>query len=682
MKKNIFTSILFLLFISLSAQSNDVFCEQVSALQQLIKTEHYSPKPLNDSLSKGVYGLFLKTLDPDKEFFISKDYDQFSGDTYELDNYIQAGTCGFIDKYIETLKERILNAKAIIESLEKETLDYSGRDTLYFDADKSNKVLLDNTQTRRLWSKRLRYKIATTALEDDSIFDHVKANFKTLVSELKNKVLKRQLCVLDEMLLQNGGLEKFVKESFLNAMAAYQDPNSTFFNLSEKKLFEDGLSANQLSFGINTEKNRDGDIVIAYITPGSVAYENGSFDPNDIIQSLTSGNDQLETYCISNDDVMAFTNDEKHMTVTFKIKKRNGSIQQIELTKSLLKVEENLTRAYIIDGGSKLGYINIPSFYTDMESVNGLGLANDVAKELYKLNKENITGLILDLRFNGGGSMKEASDLAGMFIDRGPVSVLKYKNGDTYTVRDPNRGTLFNKPIVILINAFSASASEYFASTLQDYNRAILVGSTTHGKASAQVLLPLSDTDDLGFCKLTVEKFYRITGKSHQSVGVIPDIELPSLYDNFDTRERYEDFALQNDSIQTKYKFTPLKPLPIEKLDAESKNRIGANGIFDEIKSINEQLVENYIKKNISYPLTLDAIHQDISSYIELWERYYSIIAEQKASYSVKNTTSTEDVLQYNSDETKSNEEIMEAISKDIYINEAYSILSNYINQN
>ncbi|MCB0437024.1 MAG: peptidase S41, partial [Mangrovimonas sp.] len=198
--------------------------------------------------------------------------------------------------------------------------------------------------------------------------------------------------------------------------------------------------------------------------------------------------------------------------------------------------------------------------------------------------------------------MKEASDLAGMFIDRGPVSVLKYKNGDTYTVRDPNRGTLFNKPIVILINAFSASASEYFASTLQDYNRAILVGSTTHGKASAQVLLPLSDTDDLGFCKLTVEKFYRITGKSHQSVGVIPDIELPSLYDNFDTRERYEDFALQNDSIQTKYKFTPLKPLPIEKLDAESKNRIGANGIFDEIKSINEQLVENYIKKNISYP--------------------------------------------------------------------------------
>ena len=151
--------------------------------------------------------------------------------------------------------------------------------------------------------------------------------------------------------------------------------------------------------------------------------------------------------------------------------------------------------------------------------------------------------------------MREATDLLGMFVNRGPVSIVKYNTGETITIRDPKRGVIFNKPIVVLINSYSASATEYFAGTLQDYNRAVLVGTHTHGKASAQIILPLDENRDLGFGKLTVEKFYRITGESHQTIGVQPDIELPTLYSNIDIGEKYEPFALRNDTLTLDLKY-------------------------------------------------------------------------------------------------------------------------------
>src|SRR5690606_9880516 len=383
------------------------------------------------------------------------------------------------------------------------------------------------------WNKRLRYLIISEAIDRDSVWSSLDKNFKTLEKELKPKIIQNQLCLIDEMLQKNGSLDVMVQELFLNAFTSYQDPNSSFFNDVDKTLFEASVSNSQLTFGITTTKNKDGDIVIAHISPGSPASLNGNFEDNDIIKSLTAKKQVLETYCVSNDDITAFISDEKNNTIIFKLKKQNGSIQDVELINSILKVEENTTTGYVLQSTTNVGYIKIPGFYTDLESPNGLGLANDVAKELYKFDKEDIKGLILDLRFNGGGSMKEAADLSGMFINRGPLAILKFNNGETFTVKDMNRGSLFQKPIVILIDNFSASASELFAAAMQDYNRAVIVGSPSHGKSSAQVILPLDEEGTLGFTKLTTEAFYRVTGKSHQSIGVTPDIVLPSLHDNF-----------------------------------------------------------------------------------------------------------------------------------------------------
>jgi len=661
------------------SQDKDQFCNQIAALKTVIKTNHYQPKVVDDSLSTNVFNLFLNSLDDDKRLLTKSDIATFETDRLSLDDYIKNGNCDFIDKYAAVLNKRIENSKNIISSLESENFDYTGKDTLRFQPEAKFAYFKDDESIKRYWSKRIRYNILYTLVENDSVLENLQSDFKTLENELKPKLIQKELCKLEERQNRLGSLDNYVKEAFLNAYLQYHDPNSSFFNASEKDMLVNSLSNDQLSFGLITSKNEDGDIIIVHITPGSSAFNNGNFEVNDVIKSLQTKAITLETYCVSNQDVMAFTSDSNHNTITFKIKKQNGSVEAIELTKTKTKTEENTVSGYIIEDKSKVGYISIPSFYSDLESPNGLGLANDVAKELYKLQKENIQGLILDLRFNGGGSMKEAADLSGMFINRGPLSILKYPNGETFTVRDVNRGALFTKPIVVLVNNFSASASEFFAASMQDYNRAVIIGSKTHGKATAQVILPLDADGVLGFSKLTVEKFYRVTGKSHQAKGVVPDIILPNLYDGFKTQEEFTAHALKNDSI-TSIKFPKLKQLPIEQLKKRSVSRYSSNDKFDAIKNLNQLIKTNYFELDTKYLLTLDNVYREMMNYRNQWKTINIPLEKYDSSFTIKNTEYTNEVMSYNEDKKTINQAILKDIKNDIYIEEAQAILHDLLN--
>ncbi|MGF1555704.1 S41 family peptidase [Paucihalobacter sp.] len=668
--------------ITVFSQSEVQFCKQLTALNKVVQTSHFKPKLLNDSLSKGVYDLFIEALDVNKTIFINEDIALFKADEYKIDDYINANDCSFISKYATVLRERILHSKSIIESLNNEILDYSGKDTLYFFSKSKTQYFEDDLDIRKYWNKHLRYLIISEAIDKDSIWSSLEKNFSTIEKELKPKIIQKQICLLDELLQKNSGLENTVKELFLNAYTSYQDPNSTFFNEVDKSLYEATVSNNILSFGITTTKNKDGDIVIAHIAQGSAASLNGNFENNDVIKSLTSKKHILETYCVSNDDVAAFINDEKNQTVIFKLKKQNGSIQEVELTKGQLKNEENTVTGFVLQQDTNIGYISIPGFYTDLESPNGLGLANDIAKELYKLSKENIDGLVLDLRFNGGGSMKEAADLSGMFINRGPLSILKYSNGETFTLKDLNRGSLFQKPIAIIINNYSASASEFFAAAMQDYNRAVIIGSPSHGKSSAQVILPLDAQNNLGYVKLTIEAFYRVTGKSHQSIGVIPDINLPSLYDNFKTNELYNKYALLNDSVSVNLKHLPLKNLPLSALQSKSSKRLETHKGFEMVKKMNKAILDNYINPDFNYALTLENLFHYFETYKNEWQEFTNGLSEFQLELVANNSSDTNELLQYNENNRLLNGDILKDISSDIYIEEAYNILQDLINLN
>nr|WP_321223139.1 carboxy terminal-processing peptidase [uncultured Psychroserpens sp.] len=662
------------------SQEKTVFCDQLDALKMVVKTNHYQPKIVDDSLSTHVFDLFLNSIDEDKRLLTKEDVKQFEKDRFSLDNYIDNNDCSFIDKYAKVLNQRIENSKIIISNLEFETFDYTGKDTLRFKPESQFIYFKNDEAIKRYWSKRLRYNILYTLIENDSVLDHLQKEFKSLESELKPKLIQKEICKLETLQNRLGSVDNFVKESFLNAYLNYHDPNSSFFNASEKEIFENSLSNDQLSFGIITTKNDNGDIIIVHITPGSAAFNNGNFEVNDIIKSLSTTTKTLETYCISNQDVMAFTSNQEHNTITFKIKKQNGALKTIELTKTKTKTEENTVTGFIIDQKSKVGYISIASFYSDLESPNGLGLANDVAKELYKLQKENIEGLIIDLRFNGGGSMKEAADLSGMFINRGPLSILRYNNGETFTIKDVNRGALFTKPIVILVNNYSASASEFFAASMQDYNRAVVVGSTTHGKASAQVILPLDANETLGFSKLTVEKFYRVTGKSHQAQGVVPDIILPNLYDGFNTQEEFTAYALENDSIAGIKNYPKLKPLPIEQLKKYSISRVQNNSNFNSVKKLNQLIIKNHFELDTEYLLTLNNVYNEMSSYKAQWETINAPLENHISNFTIKNTAYTNEVISYNEDKKTINKSILKDLTNDIYVEEAQAILQDLLN--
>ena len=681
MTKPLFCVFFFAICTSVFSQNN-TFCEQLHDLKDLVKQSHYAPKPINDSLSKNVYTLFLKKLDKNRVLFTKNDIHLFEDDIYKFDDFINDNSCDFIQKYIDLLNKRIASSKSIINKFNDIPLDYSGKDTLYFNADKTNKYFINNEAAQKYWSKRIRFNILTKLIEDDSIFENIKTNFKTFEENNKSLIIQNEICLLDEKLNQNGGIEQFVKESFLDAFLQYHDSNSTYFNNSGKVLFENLVANNQFSFGISTVKNENGNIVISYIAPGSPAFKNVDLEVNDIIKSIQCNNDTLHAYCVSNEDVMAFINNDANETAVLKIKKSNGLIIDISLTKKRVEIENNSVRGYLIkNASSSIGYIKIPSFYTDLESPNGFGMANDAAKEIYKLKREKIQGLIIDLRFNGGGSMKEAADLSGMFIDRGPVSIIKYNDGETYTLKDYKRGTVFNKPLVVLVNQFSASASELFASVIQDYNRGIIVGSKTHGKSSAQIILPINDKG-LGFAKLTVEKFYRPTGKSHQLIGVVPDITLPSLYDNFKTEEFYSEFPLLNDSISVNIKFTPNKKINIKKIKDKSLIRISQNSGFKDISSMNNQLLKNYINKSVQYPLTLDNVYNDINTYKSIWKSFNTKTNQVSKNLSFENTISTKQIIEYNDSEKENNQTILDELSNDITLIETHAILIDLINNN
>ena len=551
---------------------------------------------------------------------------------------------------------------------------------MYFDSDRPNHYFKTKGDKNKYWNKRIRYEILSGIIDKDSLIENSKPNFKTLEEELKPKIIEQQLCILDELLNRKGGIDKFVKETFLNAYLNYQDPNSTFFNAADKAKFEGSVSNDQLSFGIFTTKNKNGEIIIAYIQPGSSAFKNGDFEINDVIRQLQSNSSTLETYCVSNEDVIDFLNNENHKIVDFQIKKKNGTVKTIQLSKIKSEVENNNITGYIIKNNDKnIGYIKIPSFYTDLESPNGLGVANDVAKELYKLQKETISGLIIDLRFNSGGSMKEATDLSGMFINRGPLAIRKYNNDAIFTIKDSQRGSLFNKPLLILINGYSASASEFFAAAMQDYNRGVIVGSSSYGKATAQIILPLNQNSDFGFVKLTVEKFYRATGKSHQQEGIKPDITLPSIYDNLDSGEKSMLYALKNDSIEPKLKPIVFKEIPIKNIEKKSVLRQQENNDFNKIKNLNTIFLNNFVHKKTQYSLTLDNLFSDFNAFKTLWNNINDLKLKE-GTVRFYNSSSTNEIISYNDDEKKQNQDILKALSTDIYINEAQHILTDIIN--
>jgi carboxyl-terminal processing protease len=456
--------------------------------------------------------------------------------------------------------------------------------------------------------------------------------------------------------------------------------------LDEKEEFDEELGQKPLRFGFQLDKNESGEVIIGKLLPGSPAFKNGVIKPGDKILTIQeNGMPAINIADYNFDQVDSVFNTIKSDKLFLTVKKPDGTTRQTFLLKERFaseEDEEDKVQGYVLKGVKNIGYISVPDFYLDWDNTEtGIhGCANDVAKEIIKLKKENIEGLIIDIRYNGGGSLQEAIDLSGIFIDGGPVAQVKSKEAKVVTLKDVNSGTVFNGPMVIMVNGYSASASEMFSATMQDYNRAFIAGTPTYGKATGQIIFPLDttateETADKkkadAYLKITTFALYRVTGTTAQQHGVTPDIILPDLLQGFGEKEKNEDFSFHLLPIEKNKYYKPYNVLNFSQVKPLAQSFVDTSSYFIMLKNYETWYKQADEQKEFS--LKLDDVLQfkkKQQEYLDFFEKF-----TQHTSFTIENDRMQNERLKASTLLTEMDEETKKLLMNDPYVNICYMLL-------
>ncbi|WP_298152923.1 carboxy terminal-processing peptidase [Flavobacterium sp.] len=669
--------VLLLCSVSLFAQDSGKACELLSKINKLVQSEHYKPKPIDDSLSAYVFDEMMNRLDIGRNIFTKEEYQKLLVHKTRIDDYLNANDCAFLDDFTSTWKTALLRKRKIIESMKAVNFDYNSKDSVKF-SKKNFEFDLVEADFDRVWKKRLRFEILDDIAKLSKNGDSLKQHFTALEKLSKDKMIESNLCKVTTILEDSKGIEYQLQTFLLDLFCNYFDPHSNYFSMDAKSSFLSALSTSNLSLGLNVGLNEKEEIIVGDVVPGGPAARSEKFEKGDnIIKVANNRGQEYWVSCTSLDMIgeMIFSDSNKEINLT--LRKKNGSIVEVNLRKEVMKASENSVFSYIAEkNGTKVGYINIPNFYSDFESRTVDGCADDVVKEVIKLQHDNVEGIVIDLIDNGGGSMGEAINLVGMFVDIGPVSVLVNNKGKQNVLKDGNRGMAYTGPLVVLINGNSASASEFFSAAMQDYNRAIIIGATSLGKATMQNIMPLDNKNE-DFVKLTTEKFYRVTGESGQIKGVVPDIKLPMLFDSVTKREDSYKTALPNDVIVTKARFQPLSIPNKEKIIALSTSRIQNSVKFNELKQLDGEINLMYNKTRGPIRLTFADVFKDIHEIDPLWNKIKEV-AEKPSGVSISNTSYEKGKISNDAFEKEISDYRMKDVKSNPYLEEAINIIKDY----
>lgn len=661
----------------LFAQASDAICNTVASLSYIIQKNHFLPKPIDDSLSVFVFDNLIDHLDSGRNLFSKQDYELLSKNRFLVDDFINNENCIFIDELTILYKNALVRKKQILLKLEASNFDYNTNDSIRFSKQKFD-FDVDNSAFEKVWNKKLRYSILEEIAKISTNEDSLKMNFIALEKEIKQKIINTKLCKINSFLDKEEEISAKIKTDFLNSFCTYFDPHSNYFSSDARSSFMSGLSASNLSLGIEVSLNDEEEIIIEEIIPGGPASGNSNIDVGDSIIKI--GNTLGLEYwvsCSSLENIGNLIFSDANKIINLTLQKKSGISVAVSLHKKVLRSTSNKVFSFIIEKNSKAGYIKIPNFYSDFENNTSSGCANDVAKEIIKLKSDGIDGLIIDLQNNGGGSMEEAIKLVGMFINIGPISILVDRNKRQNTLKDYNRGVVYDGPIIILMNGYSASASEFFAAALQDYNRALVVGSTSLGKASMQAILPLDESSDKEFLKLTIEKFYRITGDSHQLKGIVPDIFMPTLFDSIIKRESSFASAIAYDTIPTIARFSINPNFFSDELKNLSRKRIENDLHLKEINRINNQINKLHNMDKSPIRINFADVFVSIHETDALWQIIKQMNLEETDCL-IKNNGY--DRVKYGLDENAMNinSSKIKNVQKNPYVAEALNIINDY----
>ena len=675
--KKIF-ALVFLLPLTMAAQNHEKACGIFSKINTTLQTRHYKPKPIDDSLSVYVFNTVMESLDDNRVLFLQEDLDLLAKHKYKIDDYIQNSDCSFFTDFITVYKKALDRNKKNLEELGAMQLPLNTTDSLFY-SKKSFPYHKDPAKIKSFIRKKLIHDILEDVARISKNKDSLKVHLNKLGKESQSKIVESYLCKSNTLLNPPGGPESNMYNRFFSIFCSYFDPHSTYFSYNEKESFMSSISTENYSLGLYVSKNDNEEVIVEDIVPGGPAYKTGRITKGDQLLKLTADNKEYPVNCASLETISSIVFSDTYKAVKLDLRKKDGTVYSVTLEKAIMKAEDHSVYSFVLgEGNNRVGYIKIPSFYTAADN-SIRGCADDVAKEITKLKNDNIKGLILDLQFNGGGSMDEVIKLSGMFIDMGPLAVLTDTRRSFNTIKDYNRGTLYNGPMVVLVNGFSASASEFFSGVMQDYNRAVIAGAKTLGKATMQTILPLDEGNEQDFIKVTVDKFYRVTGKSSQYTGIIPDVQMPIFFDDLMPRENSMPTALRNDTIAANLKFKQLPKEPIARASDLSAKRIAANTDFTKVSALNTKVNTLYQKDKKPLALNFDAVFADVHSMDDIWKDI-SVSSAREQKFAVSSTTFSTEVMQYDDYQKSNADEKIKAIKSDLYIGEGINIINDLNN--
>lgn len=529
---------------------------------EMLSQAHYSPQSINDAFSKKVFKKFIGELDPEKNMYLQSDVDAMKKYETSIDDEIKGAPVEFFLVAGKTFNARMEEVAVMYNEILSKPFDFTVDEDVILDGDKLNYPNTDAERKDR-WRKKMKYMtlerytdLLVVREKNKGKEGFVARTDEELEKEARDKVKRVMDRTFEHFRFKFSDDDKF--NVFVNDITTTMDPHTEFFPPVDKRYFDEEMSGRFFGIGASLQYD-DGNIKVTSILTGSPAWKSGELQAGDLIIKVAQGKeDPVELTGFVVTDAVKLIRGKKGTEVRLTLKKQDGTIKTVSLIRDEIVQDETFARSAIVkNSSSKIGYIFLPEFYADFDHPNGNRSYIDVAKEVAKLKDEKVDGIVIDLRNNGGGSLYDVVQMAGLFIDEGPIVQVKDRDNKPSVLRDKDRSVLYSGPLAVMVNEFSASASEIFAAAIQDYNRGIIIGSTsTYGKGTVQRNIGLDaqtgfsmSNSDLGTVKLTLQKFYRINGGSTQLKGVSSDIILPDNLEYYKVREKDDPDALPWDEI-------------------------------------------------------------------------------------------------------------------------------------
>lgn len=680
-------------------------------LKNTLETYHYRKLKVNDGLSSIAFDKFLEKIDFSKQFLTRADVESLSKYRKQLDDELVSGKVDVSNAAAAILKKRVAQIEGFRDEFFKKPFDFTADENLEMDP-KKREWTKNDKQLKELWRKIFKNSVIGNylALRDT-------ASDKDKDKEKKAKKKKDEKKLTDKEMLAKAHKttsEKYDKifsrlkkqdredtlESFYNSITEVFDPHTSYLPPKRKEDFDIDISG-QLE-GIGAVLQEDGSqIKVVKIVPGGAAWRQKGLEVEDVIMSVTEGDGEpVSLLDMSVDDAVRYIRGKKGTEVKLSVRKADGSRKIIPIVRDVVQIDASYARSSVIEHpklSGKFGYIKLPKFYRDFGDVER-NCTNDVRDELRRLKAAKVDSIILDLRDNGGGALEDARQMSGLFIEKGPIVQVRDHENDVSVLEDTDPSVEWDGPLIVLVNRFSASASEILAGAMQDYGRAVVVGSEqTHGKGTVQVLLSLNQgpltmfAPQMGALKVTIQKFYRVNGESTQFKGIRPDIVMPDVFSYTKSLEQDLENALEYDTIspQTYKKWDKFKTdIPkLKKLSQErSKKNDRLSAMLEYAKVLEKKNKETTTSLNMDKVLEQDKNNDVLAKKFKYDEANKEIkISAFEASIKSHQKIKPGDEKQWKEDLKQRGEEWIEGLQKDAILEEALYIsedLTNAVTKN